>query len=314
MVDRSVMHLEPDELMQYFDGTLDDRRVREHLSTCVQCRSRLKDLALTRITISPPRSELPGEHIPPEILAQYVEDKLSMEQNRAVEEHLGQCRRCMSDLVSLRTAMGMPLDQKPPEAVSANVKEHLHDYRRVTPLGSLFFKKWRDRVNLVFKPTSELDDTETYSEQMAKYRFPFKRERDLVFHARDIDMDMEERLEGPAGIMLQEEKVSSYEAGEILQRRMPPGPSRKTVSTDDALLFFTLEERGGKQVLNVEVGDREGVKPLADVEITLTPVKGEPVTMNTDPAGKAILEIPDGPSTLRIFLEKTYELDLRSLL
>ena len=121
-----MMHLEPDELMQYFDGTLEDKRVREHLSTCVQCRSKLKDLALTRIVMSPPRSELPGEHVPPEILARYVEDTLAIEQNRAVEEHLGGCRRCLSDLVSLRTAMNDPLDLEPLEAVTARAVSYTH--------------------------------------------------------------------------------------------------------------------------------------------------------------------------------------------
>ena len=79
-------------------------------------------------------------------------------------------------------------------------------------------------------------------------------------------------------------------------------------------LFAALDELEGKRVLTIEIGDRDGVQPLAGVEITLTPAKGEPVTMTTDPAGKAILEIPDGPSTIRIFLEKTYELDLQALL
>ena len=314
MVDRSMMHLEPDELMQYFDGTLEDKRVREHLSTCVQCRSKLKDLALTRIVMSPPRSELPGEHVPPEILARYVEDTLAIEQNRAVEEHLGGCRRCLSDLVSLRTVMNDPLDLEPLEAVTARVKEHLDAYRRVTPLGSLSFKRFRDQVNLAFKPTPEPDDPEAYTEQMAKYRFPFKRGADL--RSRVEDMVQKSRFEAPGDmdVMSELESVSSYVAGEMLQRHMPSEPTGKTVTTDDALIFFSLDDRDGKRVLTVEIGDREGAKPLADVEITLTPVKGEPVTMTTDPAGKAILEIPKGPSTLRIFLEKTYELDLKALL
>lgn len=311
MVDRSVMHLEPDELMQYFDGTLDDRRVREHLSTCVQCRSRLKDLALTRITISPPRSELPGEHIPPEILAQYVEDKLSMEQNRAVEEHLGQCRRCLSDLVSLRTAMKDPLDHAPPEAVAANVKDHLDDYRRVTPLGSLFFKKFRDQVNLAYKPAPEPSDSETYSEQMAKYRYPFKRS-DLK--SRVEDMVQESRLESTVASDMALESVLSYEVGDRLKRQMPLEPSEKTVSTGDAIMTFSLTELDGKRSLMVQIRDLDGVEPLSGVKITVTPIKGEPATLTTDDAGQTVLEIPDGPSTMRIFLEKTYELDLRSLL
>jgi hypothetical protein len=309
-----MMHLEPDELMQYFDGTLEDRRVREHLSTCVQCRSRLKDLALTRITMSPPRSELPGEHVPAEILAQYVEDTLSMEQNRAVEEHLGQCRRCLSDLVSLRTAMGMALDQAPPDAVSTSVKEHLDDYRRVTPLGSLAFKRFRDRVNLAYKPAPEPDDPEAYTEQMAKYRFPFKRERDLRSRVEDIAMKAQLRAPEDMEKVAMSTSMLNYVAGEKLQRHMPSEPSGKTITTDTALIFFSLDERDGKRVLTVEIGGRDGVKPLADVQITLTPAKGQTVTVTTDPAGKAVLEIPEGPSTLRIFLEKTYELDLRSLL
>jgi hypothetical protein len=316
MVDRSMMHLEPDELMQYFDRTLEDRRVREHLSTCVQCRSRLKDLALTRITMSPPRSELPGGHVPPEILARYVEDTLSMEQNRAVEEHLGQCRRCLLDLVSLRTAMKDPLEHAPPEAVSTGVKEHLDDYRRVTPLGSLSFKRFRDRVNLAYRKAPEPSDPEAYSEQMAKYRYPFKKGADL--RSRVEDMVLKSRFEAPADAdmdaMSELASMPSYAAGERLQRRMPSEPSEKTVTTDTALLFFALDERDGKRVLTVEIGDRDGVKPLADVQITLTPAKGEPVTVTTDPAGKAVLEIPEGPSKLRIHLERVYELDLQSLL
>ena len=312
MVDRSMMHLEPDELMQYFDGTLEDRRVREHLSTCVQCRSRLKDLALTRIAMSPPRSELPGEHVPPEILARYVEDTLAMEQNRAVEEHLGECRRCLSDLVSLRTAMHDPLDQAPSEAVSASVKEHLDDYRRVTPLGSLFFKRFRDQVNLAFKPAPEPSDPEAYTEQMAKYRYPFKRGVDL--RSRVEDMVQKARFEAPAEAEMVSDRVLSYTAGERLKRQMPLEPSGKTISTDSALIFFALDERDGKRVLTIHVRDLDGVEPLPKVEISLTLPGQKPVTITTDPDGKAILPIPEGPSTLRIFLEKTYELDLRSLL
>ena len=129
MVDRLMMHLKPEELMDYFDGTLEDRRVRDHLGSCFQCRSRLKDLSLTRTMISPPASAACGEHVPSEIMAQYVEDTLSIQQNRAVEDHLAHCRRCLADLVSLRTAAVMPLNQQPPEAVAADVKKHLGVYR-----------------------------------------------------------------------------------------------------------------------------------------------------------------------------------------
>ena len=298
--------------MQYFDGTLEDRRVREHLSTCVQCRSRLKDLALTRIMMSPPRAELPGEHVPPEILAQYVEDTLSMEQNRAVEEHLGLCRRCLSDLVSVRTAMSDPLDHEPPEAVTANVKNHLADYRRVTPLGELSFKRFRDKVNLTYKPAPEPSDPVTYSEQMAKYRFPFKRERDLASRAK-FQMKTT-RVEEPERFSAVMDMDSSYMVGEQLHRRMPSEPTGKTVTTDTALIFFSLDERNGKRVLSIELRDRDGVELLPGVEISITLPDQKPVTITTDPDGKAVLPIPEGPSTLRIFLEKTYELDLRSLL
>lgn len=315
MVDRSVMHLEPEELIQYFDGTLEDKRVREHLSTCVQCRSRLKDLALTRIMMSPPRSEFPGEHVPAEILARYVEDTLSMEQNRAVEEHLSECRRCLSDLVSLRTAMKDPLEHEPTEAAVVAVKDNLESYSRITPIGELSFKRFRDQVNLAFSAPAEPDDPEAYSERMAKYRFPFKRERDL--RSRLDEMTQKSKMEAPELLAVENrvmEISASYEAGDLLQRSMPSEPSKKTVSTDEAQLYFSLDEQQSKRVLAIEIGDREGVMPLAGVEMTLTPVEGEPVTITTDSAGKAILQILKGPSVLRIFLEKTYELDLKSLL
>ncbi|MDF1525765.1 MAG: zf-HC2 domain-containing protein [bacterium] len=313
MANLSSMHLTPDELTQYFEGTLDDRRVREHLSTCSRCRSRLKDLALTRISMSPPSSALPGKHVPPEILAQYVEDTLSMEQNRAVEEHLGECRRCLGNLVSLRKAAGMPLDQAPREAASARVKESLDDYRRVTPLGSVSFKRFRDRVNLAYKPAPEADDPEAYTERTAKYRYPFSR-ADL--RSRIEDMAPEDRFEASADMdaMAELESVLSYAAGEMLHRHAPSEPSTKTVITDDARIFFSLDERDGKQVLTVEIGDVEGVNPISDIEIELTPLKGEPVTVTTDPAGKAVLQIPPVPSTLRIRLERIYEIDLKTLL
>ena len=311
MVDRSMMHLEPKELMQYFDGTLENRRVREHLSTCVQCRSRLKDLALTRIMLDPPRSESPGEHVPPQILARYVEDTLSMEQNRAVEEHMGECRRCLSDLVSLRTAMKDPLEYEPSEAAVAAVQANLEDYRRITPLGELSFKRYRDQVNLAFRPPDEPDDPEAYSEQMAKYRFPFKRGAGL--RSRVEDMVQKSRFEAPVAADMALESAS-YGAGEFLQRHVPSEPSGKTVSTETALLFFFLDEREGKRILTIQIRDQDGVEPLPGVEITVTPIKDEPVTLTTDDAGQAVLEIPQGPSVLRIHLEKIYELDLRSLL
>jgi hypothetical protein len=115
MVDRSMMHLVPGELMKYFDGPLTPGRVREHLNICFLCRSRLRDLALTRIMVCPPRAEAPGGHVSPETLARYVEDRLPLEQVGAMEQHLGSCRRCLSDLVSLRTALKMPLDKMPAE-------------------------------------------------------------------------------------------------------------------------------------------------------------------------------------------------------
>ena len=312
MVDRSAMHLQPDELMQYFDGTLEERRVRGHLGSCVQCRSRLKDLALTRIAMSPPRSALPGEHVPPEILAQYIEDTLSMEQNRAVEVHLGSCRRCLSDLVSLRKAAAGPLDLAPSEAVSAGVKERLPDYRCVTLLGSLYFKRFRDRVNLVYRPAPESDDPDAYTERMAKYRYPFKK---TALKSRIEDMvrkaGYETTMDDPG---YTEQASSDYQAGNMRQGVMPSGPSGRTVTTDDALILFALEERERKQVLTVELRDRDGVKPLANVKITLTPAAHGAVTITTDPSGRAVFSIPDGPSTLKIYLEKTWELGLRSLL
>ena len=35
-------------------------------------------------------------------------------------------------------------------------------FNTLTPLGSLSFKRWRDRVNLAYKPAPEPDDPETY--------------------------------------------------------------------------------------------------------------------------------------------------------
>ena len=125
MVDRLMKHFKPEELMGYFDGTLEERRVREHLITCVLCRSRLRDLALIRIIMAPPGEELPDEHLPPQTLARYVGDSLSKKQNKEVEEHMGRCRRCLCDLVSLKTAMNMPLDLDPPEDLVERLKEEL---------------------------------------------------------------------------------------------------------------------------------------------------------------------------------------------
>ena len=125
MVDRSMMHFVPDEIMKYFDGNLEERRAREHLSTCVLCRSRLKDLALTRILVAPPKSEAPGRHVLPAMLAGYVEDTLPVNKNRRVEEHLSRCRRCLSDLVSLKKAMKTSLDHTPPGDVVKSIKEIL---------------------------------------------------------------------------------------------------------------------------------------------------------------------------------------------
>jgi anti-sigma factor RsiW len=125
MVDRSMMHFVPDEIMKYFDGNLEKRRAREHLSSCVLCRSRLKDLALTRILVAPPISEASGEHVQPEMLARYIEDTLSTDKNRGLEEHFSRCRRCLSDLISLKKAVKMPLDHTPPGDLVQSIKKEL---------------------------------------------------------------------------------------------------------------------------------------------------------------------------------------------
>jgi len=125
MVDRSMRHLVPRELLGYFDGTLQESRVLKHLGTCAQCRSRLRDMALIRIILNPPRAQTPSGHLEPRVMAQYVEDTLSMERDVVVEAHLAECRRCLTDLVSLKTVRKMPLDKHPPEETLRRLKEEL---------------------------------------------------------------------------------------------------------------------------------------------------------------------------------------------
>lgn len=125
MVDRSMMHLLPRELLGYFDGSLQDRRVYMHLGACAHCRSRLRDMALVRIMLSSPEGDAPGGHVEPRILARYVEDTLSMGRDREVEKHLAQCRCCLLDFVSLKTARNMPLDKYPPAETLRRLKEKL---------------------------------------------------------------------------------------------------------------------------------------------------------------------------------------------
>lgn len=305
-----MMHLKPEELMEYFDGTLDDNRVRDHLSTCFQCRSRLKDLSLTITMMSSPGSEAPDKHVPSEIMAQYVEDTLSIQQNRAVEDHMAHCRRCLADLVSLRTATGMPLKQAPPEAVAASVKEHLDDYRLVTPLGELLISSSEDEGTLAFEPVSEPDEPEIYKEKMAKNRFPFKKIADLKSRIEPatqksgsrMSVSMPDATEPDAG------SVNYMTAAHI-----PSGPQGEYIPVDTALILFNLAEVDGNQVLMIEVQDLDGSEPLAGVEITVMPARGEPVIYATDDSGTAVVPVPKGPSTLGIFLEKSYELDLKAL-
>ena len=312
MVDRSMMHLKPEELMEYFDGTLDNRRVRNHLSSCFQCRSRLKDLSLTRTMMSPPEAEAPGEHVPSEIMAQYVEDTLSIQQNRAVEDHLARCRLCLGNLVSLRTATGMPLNKMPPEAVAAGVKKHLEGYRLITPLGALLLGKYEDEVTILYKPVPGPDDPEIYTDPEAKKRFPFKRGSDL--RSRVEDMTRKTRLRSSKEIVETMELDVSYHQSDRMAAAMPAKPSGETVSTDTAQLSFALDERDEKMVLTVRILDLDGAEPLAGVKITVTPVRGKPATLETSDAGMAELAVPDIPSTLRIHLEKIYELDLQTLI
>jgi len=294
--------------MEYFHGTLDDKRIRDHLSTCFQCRSRLKDLSLTMTMVCSPGSDAPGEHVPSEIMAQYVEDTLSIQQNRAVEVHMAHCRRCLADLVSLRTATGMPLKQAPPEAVAASVKEQLNDFRLVTPLGELLLSSYEDEVNLAFEPAYEPDEPEIYKEKMAEKRFPFKKSTDLNSCIEPVkqrsrsrmSVSMPDAMEPDAG------NISG-----ITDAGIPSEPTLEYVPVDTALIFFWLAEVDGKQVLMIEIQDLDGSEPLAGVEIIVLPARGEPVIYATDDSGTASLAVHADPSTLRIHLEKIYELDLR---
>ena len=311
MVDRLMMHLKPEELMEYFDGTLDDRRVRDHLSTCFQCRSRLKDLFLTRIMLFPPGSEVPEGHVPSEIMAQYVEDTLSIQQNRAVEDHMAYCRRCLADLVSLRTATGMPLNQEPPEAVAASVKKHLDGYRLVTPLGELLISSYEDEVTLDFEPAPEPDEPEVYKEKVAEKLFPFKKSADLKSPIEHMTQKSRLRIAAPMSDAMDVDAVS---LSDMAAADIPSEPPRECLLADTALIYLSLDKKDGKHNLLIEVRDLYGIEPLAGVEITVTPVRGEPLTYAADDSGAAAVPVPEGHSTLRIYLEKTYVLDLKPLL
>jgi len=308
MVDRSARHITPDEQMQYFDGTGQETRVHEHMVSCALCRSRLKDLALTRIALAPPGNALTSEHVPPWVLARYVEDSLSMEQNRAVEEHLGRCRRCLSGLISLKRAVAGPLDHAPPETVSAAVKKELLEYSRVAPLGSLFLERFRDEVNLAYRPAPVPDGPETYAEGTARHRYAFRktalksRVEEMVQKARS-----ESAGEGPEGV-----RAAGRGAGRAIRQGMPSGEPTRTVTADHALILFTLAGQDGRQHLTVELSARESAGPLAGITVVFTPADSDPVTLTTDPSGKVVLPIPEGSSTLRIFLEKTWKLDIQA--
>lgn len=311
MANLEMIHLDPAELLDYFDGTLNEERVRQHLDACRRCRSKLKNLALTRIMISPPSAALSKYHIPPETLAEYEEDKLGVEQNRAVEEHFTQCRRCLIDYVSLKLALGGSLDDEPSDGLARQILDNLDNYRRVKPLGTMHVKPFREAVSVDYKPAPDPEDLGHYSEDAAKYLYSFRPEPERMM--RMEEPMMEEALEAVSMEVTADHQMD-YAAGDVLHRRTIDEPISRLVPTDNNLIRVSVGTEDSRHTLVVEVLDNEGAVAQSGIQVTLEPATDTLVSKQTDHLGLVRFDLPQGPSLIRIHLEKVYELDLRSLL
>jgi hypothetical protein len=305
MVDLSSLHLKPEELMQYLDGELEQSRVVQHLSTCSQCRSALKDLVLARALLTPPPSEMPSGHIPPGTLAEYQDDILTMEQNRAVEDHYTGCRRCLTDYIGLKMAVAAEHEDAPAAELVEKILASLEEYRSRKSLGTMFFKKFRKKINLVFKPQPDPADVGNYAEEMARSMFPFKGGPPHAAMAAMEPTDM---------ALYQTDKVYSrvpeFEAGDLIERRHLDEPTSKTVPTESGQVSLSVEEREGKHRVTVQVVDSYGDEPLADINVELLVGTELAESLTTDQNGLVTFDLPANPSTLRVYLDKVYELDL----
>jgi len=115
-------HITQEQWKRYKAMDLDTeelKQIDEHLAKCEECRKQLLtgeqlQRAVTKLKIQIASS--PSDCIPYDLLADYIEGRLSEEEKMLVEEHLKVCAYCAEDFLSL-SEFRSTLQEKPKELV-----------------------------------------------------------------------------------------------------------------------------------------------------------------------------------------------------
>ncbi len=300
-----MSHLTPEQLTALRDGELRDPEALRHIKECPECRAQLADSRTIRALVQA-CEERPDERHPDErILADYARGVLSPRQTAKVERHLRACERCQSRLPAQKPA-AMPLMAKRQAPSSAEITERVkrqfssghkrHSVGRADVHGT----GWRlppppTEHKKFFMSRMACEQTSDMPPEMPRVRMVRKTEEPpAAKDAAHADMVRSSKPEPEPDVLRAE-----IRSGSVLE-----------FGTDTILLRLSVRRTGSERTLLAEAFDRHTPRPVHNVEITLLPPQGPPLTRWTDSGGQCVFPLANGKSRLMVYTPQVWELIL----
>ena len=283
-------HLSTERLLAIRDGESDDRREREHLISCPECRATFDDSRWLYLLAKLRRGKRQaGPHIGGDELLAYHMQALPRDRVAKIREHLAGCRACLATYGRSReTSKRNHYSSPTPEALR-RVRERFRP-RKMKRLGRLLVRALRNGIDVSFEAEPALSGAENVvCESIARgveRRHPSsvrRRIRRLV----EEDAALESLRSEDAGAPLMDAAMTGSEAAPILG--LPWGLRVTAVP--------------GTRDLRVTLTPIATDRSPRGVEVRIVPERGEEFRSTTDERGAAVLRCPPGNSRLVVEVE-----------
>lgn len=147
-----IVHIKGPTLIDYLEGRLRARYVREHVEGCEICQTRLRDERLLRALLEVRAEHSASGHFDEDTLAAYLDQRLDPDTMRAIDHHLAACDECLARYLELRRLVDTPADRSVPFRLVAFAREALS----TRTLGTLYLNTWASPVRIFYMPEPEL--------------------------------------------------------------------------------------------------------------------------------------------------------------
>lgn len=258
-----------------------------------------------------------------EMLIAYLSNALTGVDASKVGRHARLCDRCIARLLSLRKSLASDPDARPSADLVERAKGQFRAPQRRRSLGELLIQPvkglalgltyhpgdpdvWMGLSSLAkdsldrMHPAPASADLAPLPPRLADASQSFKRSaisrKWRPFRARRQKAERSPELENGMDFLLESGASGEMSTGEV---QLEAGTIR---------LSFSGKLADNTARLEISALDSLSNSPAQELELTLVPEKGDPLTLETDPTGAAHVDVPAGISRLLIHTKPTLEL------